>query len=145
MTEKTFGNENYIPSMKLSGVCDSLGVTGKYFRDGACAVECQVSDDHLNAGGVAHGGLHSTMLDSALGGALVSIIKKEEWCATAQLDISFLNAAKVGDNLIAEGKVLRRGRNLAHCKGILSNQDGKVIATAKGTWAIWSSKPSSMN
>ena len=145
MTEKTFGNENYIPSMKLSGVCDSLGVTGKYFRDGTCAVECQVSDDHLNAGGVAHGGLHSTMLDSALGGALVSIIKKEEWCATAQLDISFLNAAKVGDNLIAEGKVLRRGRNLAHCEGILSNQDGKVIATAKGTWAIWSSKPSSMD
>ena len=131
--------------MKLSGVCDSLGVTGKYIGDGACAVECQVSDDHLNAGGVAHGGLHSTMLDSALGGALVSIIKKEEWCATAQLDISFLNAAKVGDNLIAEGKVLRRGRNLAHCEGILSNQDGKVIATAKGTWAIWSSKPSSMN
>jgi uncharacterized protein (TIGR00369 family) len=145
MTEKTFGNENYIPSMKLSGVCDSLGVTGKYFRDGVCAVECQVSDDHLNAGGVAHGGLHSTMLDSALGGALVSIIKKEEWCATAQLDISFLNAAKVGDNLIAEGKVLRRGRNLAHCEGILSNQDGKVIATAKGTWAIWSTKPSSMD
>ena len=145
MTEKTFGNENYFPSMKLSGVSESLGVTGKYFGDGACAVECQVSDDHLNAGGVAHGGLHSTMLDSALGGALVSIIKKEEWCATAQLDISFLNAAKVGDNLIAEGKVLRRGRNLAHCEGILSNQDGKVIATAKGTWAIWSTKPSSMD
>ena len=31
MSEKTYGNENYTPSMKLSGVCDSLGVTGKKF------------------------------------------------------------------------------------------------------------------
>ena len=144
MNEKTYGNENYVPSMRLSGVCDSLGVTGMKFGDGECAVTCKISENHLNAGGVAHGGLHSTMLDSALGGALVSQIKKEEWCATAQLDISFLNAAYVGDVLVAEGKVLRRGRNLAHCDGLLSNQDGKIIATAKGTWAIWESKPSSM-
>ena len=68
MSEKTYGNENYIPSMKLSGVCDSLGVTGKKFGGGVCSVTCEVTNDHLNAGGVAHGGLHSTMLDTALGG-----------------------------------------------------------------------------
>jgi uncharacterized protein (TIGR00369 family) len=99
----------------------------------------------LNAGGGAPGGLHSTMLATALGGARVSMIKKEERCATAQLDISFLNAANIGDILVAEGKVLRRGKNLAHCDGVLSNQDGEIIATAKGTWAIWASKPSSMS
>jgi uncharacterized protein (TIGR00369 family) len=145
MKDEIYSKEKYAPSMKLSGVCDSLGVTGVNFGGGTCSVTCTVSTEHLNAGGVAHGGLHSTMLDTALGGALVSLIKKEEWCATAQLDISFLNAANVGDVLVAEGKVLRRGRNLAHCEGILSNQDGVIIATAKGTWAIWASKPSSMN
>ena len=145
MTDEIYGNNKYIPTMKLSGICESLGVTGTKFGNGECAVSCTVSANHLNAGGVAHGGLHSTMLDTALGGALVSLIKKEEWCATAQLDISFLNAASVGDVLVAEGKVLRRGRNLAHCDGIQLNQDGKIIATAKGTWAIWESKPSSMS
>ena len=145
MTDEIYGNNKYIPTMKLSGICESLGVTGTKFGNGECAVSCTVSANHLNAGGVAHGGLHSTMLDTALGGALVSLIKKEEWCATAQLDISFLNAANVGDVLVAEGKVLRRGRNLAHYDGILLNQDGKIIATAKGTWAIWESKPSSMS
>ena len=73
MSEKTYGNENYIPSMKLSGVCDSLGVTGKKFGDGECAVTCKISESHLNAGGVAHGGLHSTMLDSDLGLSLIHI------------------------------------------------------------------------
>ena len=145
MKDENFGNQNYTPAMKLSGVCDSLGVVGTKFGNGECSVTCTVSNNHLNAGGVAHGGLHSTMLDTALGGALVSMINKEEWCATAQLDISFLNAANVGDILVAEGKVLRRGKNLAHCDGILSNQDGKIIATAKGTWAIWASKPGSMS
>ena len=34
MNEKTYGNENYVPSMRLSGVCDTLGVTGMKFGDG---------------------------------------------------------------------------------------------------------------
>jgi acyl-CoA thioesterase len=98
----------------------------------------------LNAGGVAHGGLHATMLDTSLGGALVSSININQWCATAQLDISYIDPAYEDDNLIAKGKVLRKGKSLAHCEGILSNSDGKIIATAKGTWIIWGVKPNSL-
>ena len=35
--------------------------------------------------GVAHGGLYTMMLDMALGGALVSILPKQEWCALHNL------------------------------------------------------------
>ena len=31
MKENNYGSKGYVPSMKLSGVCDSLGVTGKQF------------------------------------------------------------------------------------------------------------------
>jgi len=72
---------------------------------------------HLNKGGAAHGGLLTTMLDMALGGALVASLKEEEWCATTQLVTSFLDAAKVGDRLVAEGRVVRRGRHVAHLAG----------------------------
>jgi uncharacterized protein (TIGR00369 family) len=84
------------------------------------------------------------MLDTALGAALVSTLLKQEWCATAQLDISFLNAAIVGMNLIASGEIIRRGQNLAHLSGELVDESGKLIATAKGTWAVWDTKPSSL-
>ena len=87
-------------------------------------------------GGVAHGGIHATLLDSAMGGTLVSTLAKEEWCATAQIDISYLNAAGVGERLIASGEVSRRGRHLAHLEGKLVTSEGTKIATAKGTWAI---------
>jgi acyl-CoA thioesterase len=129
---------------QLSGLAKLIGIKLDAFGNGTCKVTTKVSDSHLNAGGVAHGGLHATMLDTALGGALVSLIEKEEWCATTQLDISYINPAYSGTDLIAHGKVIRRGKNMAHCEGILTDNDGKIIASGKGTWVIWNEKPSSL-
>ena len=129
---------------KLSGLAKLMGIELDDFGNGSCKVSAKVLDSHLNAGGVAHGGLHATMLDTALGGALVSMIMKEEWCATAQLDISYINPAYVGANLLANGKVIRRGKNMAHCEGILTDSEGKKIASGKGTWVIWNKKPKSL-
>ena len=129
---------------KLSGLAKLMGIELDDFGNGSCKVSAKVLDSHLNAGGVAHGGLHATMLDTALGGALVSMIMKEEWCATAQLDISYINPAYVGANLLANGKVIRRGKNMAHCEGILTDSEGKTIASGKGTWVIWNKKPKSL-
>ena len=36
---------------------------------------------------------------------------------------------------------LRRGKNLAHMEGEMKNSEGDLIATAKGTWAIWEARP----
>ena len=94
-------------------------------------------------GGMAHGGVHATLLDTSMGGTLVSIISKDEWCGTAQLDISYLNAVNDGDHLVATAEVVRRGRNLAHLEGKLVTGGGKLVATAKGTWAIWETRPKS--
>ena len=126
-----------------SELAGAIGINIIGFGDGGCTVDCTVAEHHLNLGGVAHGGLHATMLDTAMGGALVSTLPKEEWCATAQLDISYLNAATSGTHLTASGRVVRRGRNLAHMEGDIVADDGSVVATAKGTWAVWSKRPPS--
>ncbi|RZD51842.1 MAG: hypothetical protein CXT64_06285 [Methanobacteriota archaeon] len=118
---------------ELSGLSTMLGITITAFGDGECTVEATVTDSHLNKGGVAHGGLHATMLDTALGGALVSALRKEEWCP-----------AYSGSHLYAHGRVIRKGRNIAHLEGEIIDQDGKTIATGKGTWAIWVNRPKSL-
>jgi len=128
----------------LTKFAEIVGFEVTKFGDGRCTVEATVDERHLNLSGVAHGGLHATMLDTSMGGALVSTLPKEEWCATAQIDISYLNAAPLGSHLTANGSVVRRGRNLAHLEGELASEDGTVIATAKGTWAIWRKRPSSL-
>ena len=122
---------------KLTELAKTIGFEITEFNEGSCVVECTIREDHLNMGGVAHGGIHATLLDSAMGGTLVSTLAKEEWCATAQIDISYLNAVGTGTHLIATGEVIRRGRNLAHMEGRLTTDDGTLVATAKGIWAIW--------
>jgi len=59
------------------------------------------------------------------------------------LDISYLNSANEGDHLVATAEVVRRGRNLAHVEGRLVDAEGKLVASAKGTWAIWETRPKS--
>lgn len=53
---------------KLSGLGKLMGMELDNFSNGKCMVTAVVLESHLNAGGVAHGGLHATMLDTALGG-----------------------------------------------------------------------------
>ena len=122
---------------RLTELAKTIGFEITEFSEGSCVVECTIREDHLNMGGVAHGGIHATLLDSAMGGTLVSTLAKEEWCATAQIDISYLNAVGTGTHLIATGEVIRRGRNLAHMEGRLTTDDGTLVANAKGIWAIW--------
>ena len=128
-------------SPRLTELAKILGMRITSFEKGNCTVELTVGAQHLNMAGVAHGGVHATLLDTSMGGTLVSIIEEEEWCATAQLDISYLNAAKEGTSLIAKSKVVRRGRHIAHIEGILDTADGTRVASAKGTWAIWEKRP----
>ena len=129
---------------KLTKLAEKIGFEITEFTPGKCIVELTIREDHLNAGGVAHGGLHATLLDTAMGGTLVTTLPKEEWCATAQLDLSYLEPAYVGSHLTAVGEVVRRGRNLAHLQGEITDQNGKKIAHARGTWAVWEKKPSSL-
>ena len=77
----------------MIGYMAELGVERTLWTPGASRLELTLTEDHLNKGGVAHGGIHMLLLDSALGSALVASLKVEEWCATAQLSTSFLAAA----------------------------------------------------
>ena len=114
-----------------------VGLRPVEYGDGECTVEVEVKEAHLNAGGVAHGGLHATLLDTALGGALLSLVRPEEWCATAEIVISYIRPSTEGMTLTANGKVVKRGKSIAHMEGEIRDSEGRLIATAKGTWAIW--------
>ncbi len=128
---------------RLSDLAESIGITITSLSDGNCTVECSVDERHVNLAGVAHGGLHATMLDTAMSGALVSELSEGEWCATAQLDVSFLNAAYPGAHLVAAGRMVRRGSGIAHLEGEITAEDGTLVASAKGVWAVWASRPAS--
>ena len=129
----------------LTDMAVEIGIERGDWGSGKSSVLLNIESKHCNKGGVAHGGLYTMMLDMALGGALVSILPKEEWCATSQLSISFISAARPGEKITAHGNVVKRGKNVAHLDGKITADSGRVIATATGTWAIWDHKPASMS
>ena len=75
---------------------------------------------------------------------MVSTLTVEEWCATTQLNISFISAARPGEEITASGNIVKRGKNVAHLAGQITTETGRVVATATGVWAIWDHKPASM-
>ena len=105
---------------------------------GVCTVRGKVQARHLNINGVVHGGVYATALDTAMGGAVVSLLKEGESTATTSLYVEFLRSARAGIELVARGEVLRRGRHLAFVEGKLDDGTGREFAQAHGTWYIWS-------
>lgn len=130
---------------EMNGISKYLGVELTQFGNGTASFTVVVNEIHLNKGGVAFGGLHASLLDSAMGAALVSTLKTREWCATANLTINYLEGSLPGSELVATGKIVRRGRNLAHLSGEIRDGHGTLHANATGVWNIWSSKPHIFN
>jgi len=89
----------------MTDMAVELGIERGHWGSGKASFSLQVSQRHCNKAGVAHGGLYTLMLDMALGGSLVCTLKKEEWCATTQLNVSFINAARPDEKMIAEGNL----------------------------------------
>jgi uncharacterized protein (TIGR00369 family) len=106
---------------------------------GFCTITGRVEPRHLNINQIVHGGVYATVLDTAMGASVVSLLREGETTATTSLYVEFLRAAREGDELTAKGEVLRRGRHIAFCEGNLFDAEGRRLSQARGTWYIWSS------
>jgi len=107
---------------------------------GVTHYELEVDDHLLNKRGVAHGGAISSLLDTAMGGAVVASLRPEEWCATVELSIQFRAPARKG-LVTGRGRMIRRGRRIAFVEGDVIDSRGKVLAAAHGSWYIWPARP----
>lgn len=126
---------------RLGGFHHEVGFSIDVERSGIgrCVVAGTVEERHLNLNRVVHGGVYATILDTAMGASVVTTLTEGETTATTSLYVEFLRAARLGDRLIAEGRILRRGRHLAFVSGSLTDAQGRPLSQAHGTWYIWSS------
>ena len=107
---------------------------------GEAVAALELGPHHTNNRGVAHGGVLSSLLDSAMGAAVISAIPKEWWCATTGLTVQFLAGPRAG-RIEATGTVVRRGRRIAFVSGEARDAAGGLLATAQGTWHLWPHRP----
>jgi len=77
-----------------------------------------------------------SLLDSAMGAAVISAIPKEWWCATTGLSVQFVAGPREG-RVVGVGRVLKRGKSVAFVHGEAHDASGRLVATAQGTWHLW--------
>jgi uncharacterized protein (TIGR00369 family) len=126
--------------MKLSPFNEYLGTRIENIGQGEAVACIDLQPHHRNRRGVAHGGVVSALLDSALGAAVISAIPKEWWCATISISIQFVAGGR-GDRLTATGRFQRRGVRVAFASGEVRDDRGHLVATAEGSWHLWPHKP----
>lgn len=97
---------------------------------GYARVSMKVRPEHVNFNGLVFGGIIMAVADEAFAYATNSLIQPSY---ASQINIHFLNGPAVGDDLIAECRVLKSGRRVGISEMTVTNQDGKLIARATGT------------
>jgi uncharacterized protein (TIGR00369 family) len=81
---------------------------------------------------VIHGGMITTLLDSAMGGACASTLAEGEGFLTADLHVEFFKPA-YPSTLRAEGRVVQRTKRVAFCAAELKDPEGQLLAQARCT------------
>lgn len=93
---------------------------------------------HYNPSGAVHGGYAATLLDSAVGCAVHSMLPQGKGFTTLELKINYLRALtdKTGP-VRAEGKVITVGGQVAVAEGRITDANGKLYAYASTTCLVF--------
>ena len=93
---------------------------------------------HYNPLGSVHGGVISTLLDTAAGCAVHSTLDVGEGYTSLDLTVKFLRTVTVESGLLrCEGTVIQRGRRTALAQAQLSDEQGRLVAHATSSCMIF--------
>ena len=101
-----------------------------------------INENHLNAAGITHGGYLSALIDAGAGTAAHRASGNAP-CVTISLDLKFIDASKVGDEITGFTRILKKTKTLIFLFCELKCND-KIITSASGIWKILKIKPSDL-
>ena len=98
-------------------------------------MEATPGPDHVNGGGILHGGYLASLLDSTTGWAIHSALPADQAAPHVHMSLQYLRAALPGTPLVCRGRCVRSGRRIASAEAEIT-QGGKVIARAITSHAV---------
>ncbi|WP_138159962.1 PaaI family thioesterase [Peptoniphilus catoniae] len=108
-----------------------LGIKTTEIREGYGKVEVDLVEDHFNPVGSVHGGLIFSLADIAAGSASVSY---GTGTATVASNLNFVSAAVNSHRIIAEAKVIKRGKKILVIDVKVYDDKEKLLATGTFTY-----------
>jgi acyl-CoA thioesterase len=98
-------------------------------------VEADPGPEHLNGGGIVHGGYLSALLDSATGWAVHARVPPGVAAPHLHLSVQYVRAAVAGATLSCRGRCVSSGRRVASAEAEITQGD-RLIARAVTTHAV---------
>jgi len=113
-----------------------LGIRVVSTGEGLAIMEMTPTEEMTNAAGFCHGGIISTLADTAMGRSVRTLVPGVVRSVSFDLKLTFISAAKVGETLQATGRVIHAGRRTAVTDCRVEGPGGKLVATASGTFVV---------
>ena len=125
-------------SLKQGFMKHNGGVLFRNISETEYEFKSTINENHLNAAGITHGGYLSALIDAGAGTAAHRSAENSP-CVTISLDLKFMGASKIGDEIIGNVKILKKTKTLVFLFCELKCS-GKIITSASGIWKILTKK-----
>ena len=112
-----------------------LGINLTRLGRGRADIELRVGEHLTQGAGVAHGGVAASMIDSAVGLALCTLLRSRELITTVELKLNYITPAKPG-LLKATGLILRKGKSIAVGEAEVRDVKRELVAKGLVTYMI---------
>lgn len=107
-------------------------------EEGQVVFSFEPAEYHYNPIGGVHGGVISTLLDSAVACSVHSTLPAGMGYSSLELKVNFIRGLSVKTGrLFCEGNVLSAGRRVATAEGKLVDENGKLYAHATTTCLLF--------
>lgn len=104
-------------------------------ENGAIIIAMRITEQHTNMRGIAHGGMLTSLADSALGLGLTMHCEGRQSFVTVNLGCDFVDAARPGDWVEAHVDIQKLGGRVAFANCFLQ-VGAKRILRASGVFAV---------
>jgi uncharacterized protein (TIGR00369 family) len=119
-------------------VMATLGIEAVSFEVGRAVFSLLPAEMHYNPIGTVHGGVIATLLDSALGCAVHSVLPQGSGYTSVDLATKFLRPVTERSGRVeAEGQVVSRGSRTVLAVATLHDGRGRLLAHATSTCLVF--------
>ncbi len=103
--------------------------------EGQAVATMTVDERHHNPNGVVHGAVPFTLMDTAMGAAVMSVLDEAKRCATIEIHTRFHRGISNG-TLTATATVISTGRRVVHLEARTVDETGTLVASATASFAV---------
>ena len=114
-------------------IIDTLGVEVVPLDDNDVRLELTIEEKHTNFYDVCHGGVLTTMADTAMGIACNELNKS---VLTMNLSIDFMHPVRLNTRIIAVPKIIHNGRQTMVCECNMVDNNDKLYSKVHATFFV---------